>query len=54
MDMNTAAKLLAHKSVAVRKKKWGKKKFRRLLRKWGKLGGRPKGSTKKKQKRVKK
>jgi len=31
--------------------KWGKKEFERRMREWGKLGGRPKGSGKKKGKR---
>jgi hypothetical protein len=51
MDVNKAASLLGRKSVKARIKKWGKKEFVRRLREWGKLGGRPKGSGKKKAKR---
>lgn len=36
-----AAQELARKSVAARRKKWGKKEFTRKMREWGKLGGRP-------------
>jgi len=36
-----AARLLAQKSVRVRREKWGKKEFVRRMRAWGKLGGRP-------------
>ena len=46
-----AARLLARRSVEVRRKKWGEEGFKRRLREWGKLGGRPKGSGKKKQRR---
>jgi hypothetical protein len=46
-----AASLMARKSVEARKKKWGKQEFVRRMREWGKLGGRPKGSGKKIQKR---
>ncbi|MGH7838397.1 MAG: hypothetical protein ACREQC_11330 [Candidatus Binataceae bacterium] len=38
---NEAARLLAKKSVRVRQEKWGKKKFVKKMRAWGKLGGRP-------------
>jgi len=31
----------------VRREKWGEKEFKRRLREWGKLGGRPKGSGRK-------
>ncbi len=47
-EVSHAASLLGRKSVEARKKKWGKKEFVRRLRAWGKLGGRPKGSGKKK------
>jgi len=46
-DVNKAASLMGRKSAEVRQKKWGKKEFVRLMRQWGKLGGRPKGSGKK-------
>ena len=51
MNMSKAASLMGRKSVQARKKKWGKKEFVRRLREWGKLGGRPKGTGKKKSKR---
>jgi hypothetical protein len=51
MDIIAAASMMGRKSAEVRRKKWGARKFRRQLQEWGKLGGRPKGSTKKKQKR---
>jgi len=43
-----AARELARLSVEVRKAKWGEEGFKRRLRAWGKLGGRPKGSGKNK------
>jgi hypothetical protein len=49
-DLNKAASLLGRKSAEARKKKWGKKEFVRKMQEWGKLGGRPKGSGKPKQK----
>ena len=51
MNMNQAASLMGRKSARARRKKWGKKEFVRRMREWGKLGGRPKGSGEKKQKR---
>jgi hypothetical protein len=36
-----AARLLARKSVRVRREKWGDAEFVRRMREWGKLGGRP-------------
>ena len=50
-ELNKAASLMGKKSVQARVKKWGKKEFDRKMRAWGKLGGRPKGSGKKKSKR---
>jgi hypothetical protein len=44
--VNDAARLMAHRSVEARIKKWGKREFQRRMREWGKLGGRPKGSGK--------
>jgi len=41
---------MGRRSAEARIKKWGKKEFKRKLREWGKLGGRPKGSVKKRQK----
>ncbi len=49
MDVSEAASLMGRKSVEARKKKWGKKEFVRRLREVGKLGGRPKGSGRKKK-----
>jgi len=50
-DVNKAASLMGRKSAEARQKKWGKKEFVRRMQEWGKLGGRPKGSGKKKSKR---
>ena len=49
-EVNKAASLMGKKSAEKRKKQWGKKEFTRKMRAWGKLGGRPKGSGKKKSK----
>jgi hypothetical protein len=49
-DVSKAASLMGRKSAAIRAKKWGKKEFVRKMQEWGKLGGRPKGSAKKKTK----
>jgi hypothetical protein len=46
--ISQAASLMGNKSARVRRKKWGEKEFVRRMREWGKLGGRPKGSIKKK------
>lgn len=46
-DASSAASLMGHRSAEARKKKWGKQEFKRRMREWGKLGGRPKGSGKK-------
>ena len=40
-----AARALARRSVAARKKKWGVAGFRQKLAAWGKLGGRPRKSA---------
>lgn len=50
-EVSKAASLMGRKSAKVRQQKWGKKEFVRRMREWGKLGGRPKGSGKKKSKR---
>ena len=47
-DASSAASLMGKRSAEVRAKKWGKAEFKRRMREWGKLGGRPKGSGKKK------
>jgi hypothetical protein len=49
-DLNKAASLMGRRSAEARKKKWGKKEFLRRMQEWGKLGGRPKGTSKKKTK----
>lgn len=46
--INKAASLLGKRSAEARKQKWGKEEFKKRMREWGKLGGRPKGSGKKK------
>lgn len=49
--ISEAASLMGRKSAKARAKKWGKDEFRRKMQAWGKLGGRPKGSGKKKGKK---
>jgi hypothetical protein len=39
--VSEAAKELAKRSVAARRRAWGKKGFRKKMQEWGKLGGRP-------------
>jgi hypothetical protein len=36
-----AARELARRSIAARRRKWGNEGFRKRMRAWGKLGGRP-------------
>lgn len=38
---------MGRRSAQVRIKKWGQEEFERRMREWGRLGGRPKGSEKK-------
>ena len=45
-DVGKAASLMGRKSAQARIEKWGKKEFVRKMREWGKLGGRPKGNSK--------
>jgi hypothetical protein len=45
--VSKAASAMGKRSAQARKKKWGTKEFTRKMREWGKLGGRPKGTTKK-------
>jgi hypothetical protein len=45
--VNKAASLMGKRSAEARKQKWGKEEFKRRMREWGKLGGRPRGSGKK-------
>jgi hypothetical protein len=47
-DASSAASLMGRRSAQARMKEWGKQEFKRRMREWGKLGGRPKGSGKKK------
>ena len=47
-DVSTAASLMGRRSAKARVQKWGQAGFERRMREWGKLGGRPKGSGKKK------
>ena len=47
-DASSAARLMGKRSAEARKQKWGAKEFTRRMREYGKLGGRPKGSGKKK------
>jgi len=39
--ISEAARALAKRSVATRRRKWGARGFREKLQAWGKLGGRP-------------
>jgi hypothetical protein len=41
-NTSKAASILGLKSAEARRKKWGEKEFKRRMREWGKLGGRPK------------
>ena len=50
-DLSKAASVMGKKSAKARAEKWGKREFVRKMQEWGKLGGRPKGSGKKNQKR---
>jgi hypothetical protein len=52
--INEAASLMGRRSAEARVKKWGKKEFVKRMREWGKLGGRPKGSGKKRKATTKK
>jgi hypothetical protein len=49
MDLHKAASLMGRKGVQARIKKWGRKEFVRKMREWGRLGGRPKGTRRKKK-----
>jgi hypothetical protein len=50
-EVSKAASLMGQRSAKARIRKWGKAEFERRMREWGQLGGRPKGSGKKKSKR---
>ena len=41
-----AASLLGRRSAKARREQWGEAEFERRMQEWGKLGGRPKGSSK--------
>jgi len=43
-SVNQAASLLGKRSAEARKKAWGAKEFKRRMKEYGKLGGRPKKS----------
>jgi len=47
--LTSAASLMGRRSAEARRKKWGAAEFKRRMREWGKLGGRPKGKTGKEQ-----
>jgi len=40
---SAAAKLMAQRSVEARREAWGEEEFRRRMKEYGKLGGRPQG-----------
>jgi hypothetical protein len=42
-----AASLMGKRSAAARRKAWGEAEFKKRMKEFGKLGGRPKGSGKK-------
>lgn len=46
--ISDAASMMGKKSAEARREKWGEKEFLRRMKAYGKLGGRPKGSGKKK------
>ena len=48
-NVSKAASVMGRKSAAARIQKWGKKEFVHRMQEWGKLGGRPKGTGKKKR-----
>jgi hypothetical protein len=50
-SVSRAASLMGRRSVEARIKEWGKREFTRRMQEWGKLGGRPKGSGKKRAKK---
>jgi hypothetical protein len=42
-----AASQLGKRSAAARRKAWGEAEFKKRMKQYGKLGGRPKGNSKK-------
>jgi hypothetical protein len=45
-DIQKAASAMGRRSAEAREQQWGKKEFVRRMRKWGKLGGRPRKARK--------
>jgi hypothetical protein len=45
--------LMGKRSAEAREKKWGKREFRKRMREYGKLGGRPRKTETNKQKETK-
>jgi hypothetical protein len=48
-SISNAASLMGRRSAEARIKRWGKREFLAKMREWGKLGGRPKGNRKEKE-----
>lgn len=48
-NISNAASLMGRRSAEARIQRWGKREFVAKMREWGKLGGRPKGSKKEKE-----
>jgi hypothetical protein len=48
-SISNAASLMGRRSAEARIQRWGKREFVAKMREWGRLGGRPKGSSKKQQ-----
>ena len=48
-SVNQAASLLGKRSAEERKKTWGAKEFKKRMREYGKLGGRPKKNDSKRK-----
>ena len=49
--VSRAASLMGRRSAEARIKAWGKREFVKRMQEWGKLGGRPRGSGKKQQRK---
>lgn len=45
-DVSRAASAMGRRSAEARIEKWGRREFVRRMRAWGKLGGRPRGKSK--------
>jgi len=48
--MSRAASLMGRRSAEARIKQWGKREFIKRMQEWGKMGGRPKDSSRKQKK----